>query len=61
MRMKYGYSLFLLLGAYLLYHPGISPSTLALLYWFLVFAALGGVVEFLSVDASFRAWLHQWF
>ena len=61
MRMKYGYSLFLLLGAYLLYHPGITGNTLSLLYGLLVFAALGLIIDFLGENASFKAWLNHWF
>lgn len=59
--MKYAYSLFLILGAYLLYNPGMDSNALRMLYLFLVFAALGALIEYLSAYAFFRAWLHRWF
>lgn len=59
--MKYAYSLFLGLGAYLLYRPGMDTNALRMVYAFLVFAALGALVDYFSTYASFRAWLHRWF
>jgi len=59
--MKYTYTLFLLLGAYLLYSPDMDINALRLLYTFLMFAALGTLFDYLSAYASFRAWLHRWF
>jgi len=59
--MKYAYSLSLVLGAYLLYSPGMDSSALRMLYLFLVFAALGVLFEYLSAYAFFRAWLDRWF
>jgi len=59
--MKYAYSLCLVLGAYLLYSPGMDSNALRMLYLFLVFAALSVLFEYVSAYASFRAWLHRWF
>lgn len=59
--MKYTYTFFLLLGAYLLYSPDMDINALRLLYTFLAFAALGALFDYLSAYASFRAWLHRWF
>jgi len=59
--MKYTYTLFLLLGAYLLYSPDMDINALRLLYTFLVFTTLGALFDYLSAYASFRAWLHRWF
>jgi len=59
--MKYTYTLFLLLGTYLLYSPDMDINALRLLYTFLAFAAIGALFDYLSAYASFRAWLHRWF
>ena len=59
--VKYGYSLFLLLGAYLLYHEGISNTELAFLGLLVLFALLAGVIDYFSHSPLFQQWLNRWF
>ncbi|ARU48119.1 hypothetical protein [Sulfurospirillum diekertiae] len=59
--VKYGYSLFLLLGAYLLYHKGISNTELALLGLLVLFALLAGLLDYFRQSPWFQQWLNRWF
>ena len=58
---KYGYSLFLLLGAYLLYHEGMSHMEFAFLGLLVLFALLSGFLDALSPSSRFQQWLNRWF
>lgn len=58
---KYGYSLFLLLGTYLLYHEGISNTELAFLGLLVFFALLAGMIDYFSHSPLFQQWLNRWF
>ena len=58
--MKYAYPLGLLLGAYLLYDKEIHHTKVLFLYWLVLLALLGFIVE--SCDApAFKAWLDRIF
>jgi len=59
--MNYGYCLWLLLGAYLLYHPGMSHSEIAFLYVLVVCGVLAGLLEYFSHRPLFQQWLNRWF
>ena len=59
--VKYGYSLFLLLGAYLLYHEGMSYPELAFLGLLVLFALLAGFLDYFRQSPWFQQWLNRWF
>lgn len=59
--MKYAYSLFLLLGAYLLYTPTISQAMLMMLLYFIVIALLGMIIEYFHDHPKMKYFLHHWF
>ena len=59
--VKYGYSLFLLLGAYLLYHEGISNTELTFLSVLFFLAMIAGVIDYFSQSPLFQQWLNRWF
>lgn len=58
---KYGYSLFLLLGTYLLYYEGISNSELAFLSVLFFLAMIAGFFDTFSQSPLFQQWLNRWF
>lgn len=58
---KYGYSLFLLLGAYLLYHKGIRNTELAFLRVLFFLAMIAGFFDTFSHSPLFQQWLNRWF
>lgn len=58
---KYGYSLFLLLGTYLLYHEGISNTELTFLSVLFFLAMIAGFFDTFSHSPLFQQWLNRWF
>ena len=58
--MKYAYTLCLMIGAYLLFEEGMELSKTLFLYFLLLLAFLGFIVEWYE-DPRFVAWLNHYF